>query len=105
MATPETLDAWVHAARRVLKSEGTLTLIWRADGISAVLAALARGFGGLEILPVHGEAAKPAIRVLVRAVKGGRAPVRIYQGLMLNNESTVPNPVAAEILAGKRVLF
>jgi len=105
VATPETLDAWVHAARRGLKSEGTLTLIWRADGISAVLAALARGFGGLEILPVHGEAAKPAIRVLVRAVKGGRAPVRIYQGLMLNNESTVPNPVAAEILAGKRVLF
>ena len=104
VATPETLDAWVHAARRVLKSGGSLSLIWRAEGISAVLSALARGFGGPEIRPVHGDAAKPAIRVLVRAVKGGRDPVKIYPGLMLNNESTVPNQVAAEILAGKRVL-
>ncbi len=87
VARPETLIAWIHAARRVLKSGGVLTLIWRADGIADVLAALARGFGSLEILPVHGEAAKPAIRVIVRAVKGGRAPVIIYPGLMLNDES------------------
>ena len=32
---------------------GALTLIWRADGIAEVLAALDRGFGSLEILPVH----------------------------------------------------
>jgi len=28
-----------------------LTLIWRADGIAEVLAALARGFGSLELCP------------------------------------------------------
>lgn len=104
-ASPTTLEGWVHAARRVLKSGGALTLIWRADGIAEVLAGLGRGFGSLEILPVHAEAAKPAIRVLVRAVKGGRAPVRIHPGLLLNDESTVPNRVAAEILAGKGVLL
>jgi tRNA1(Val) A37 N6-methylase TrmN6 len=104
-ASPATLDGWIHAARRVLKSGGALTLIWRADGIAEVLAGLGRGFGSLEIQPVHAEAAKPAIRVLVRAVKGGRAPVRIYPGLMLNDESTVPNRVAAEVLAGKGVLL
>ena len=105
VASPATLEGWIHAARRVLKSGGALTLIWRADGIADVLAGLGRGFGSLEILPVHGEAAKPAIRVLVRAVKGGKAPVRIYPGLMLNDESTVPNRVAAEILAGNGVLL
>jgi len=104
-ANPATLDGWIHAARRVLKSGGALTLIWRADGIAEVLTGLGRGFGSLEILPVHGEAAKPAIRVVVRAIKGGKAPVRIYPGLMLNVESTVPNPVATEILAGKGVLL
>jgi tRNA1(Val) A37 N6-methylase TrmN6 len=104
-AGPAMLDGWIHAARRVLKSGGALTLVWRADGIAEVLAGLGRGFGSLEILPVHGEAAKPAIRVLVRAVKGAKAPVRIYPGLMLNDESTVPNRVAAEILAGKGVLL
>ena len=51
---------WIHAARRILKSGGVLTLIWRADGIAEVLAALDRGFGSLQILPVHGDARGPA---------------------------------------------
>ena len=50
-----TLESWIHAARRILKPKGVLTLIWRADGIAEVLAALDRGFGSLEILPVHGD--------------------------------------------------
>jgi tRNA1(Val) A37 N6-methylase TrmN6 len=104
MAEPATLDNWVHAARRILKSGGILILIWRADGLSDVLAALDHGFGSLAVLPIHGEATKPAIRVLVRAVKGGRAPMRIEPGLMLNDDQGLPNTEVAEILAGKGVL-
>ena len=104
MAVPGMLENWIHAARRILKSGGALTLIWRADGIAEVLTALERGFGSLVILPVHGDAAKPAIRVLVRAVKGGKAPALIHCGLTLNNESGVPNKQVAEILAGNLAL-
>ena len=98
------LDNWVHAARRILKSGGVLTLIWRADGLGEVFSALDRGFGSLAVLPVHGEATKPAIRVLVRAVKGGKAPMRIEPALMLNDQLTPANKRVAEILAGKQVL-
>lgn len=104
VATEETLHAWVHAARRILRSNGVLTLIWRADGVADVLAALSRGFGSLSILPVHGEAGRPAIRVLVRAVKGGRAPTRLLPGLMLNDESRVPKNETMEILEGRAAL-
>lgn len=104
VATEETLHAWVHAARRILRSNGVLTLIWRADGIAEILAALSRGFGSLSILPVHGEESRPAIRVLVRAVKGGRAPTRLLPGLMLNNESRVPKKEVRNILEGRAVL-
>ena len=104
VATEETLNAWVHAARRILRSDGALTLIWRADGIAEVLAALSRGFGSLAILPLHGEAARPAIRVLVRAVKGGRAPTRVLPGLMLNDRPGVPNNEVRDILEGRAVL-
>ncbi|MDD1537552.1 MULTISPECIES: tRNA1(Val) (adenine(37)-N6)-methyltransferase [unclassified Bradyrhizobium] len=104
VATEETLHAWVHAARRILRSNGVLTLIWRADGIADVLAALSRGFGSLAILPVHGEAGRPAIRVLVRAVKGGRAPTRLLPGLMLNDETRVSNSGMTEILEGRAAL-
>lgn len=104
VATEETLHAWVHAARRILRSNGVLTLIWRADGIAEILAALSRGFGSLAILPVHGEAGRPAIRVLVRAIKGGRAPTRLLPGLMLNEESHVPKKEVTDILEGRAVL-
>jgi tRNA1(Val) A37 N6-methylase TrmN6 len=104
VADAATLESWIHAARRILKSAGVMTLIWRADGLAQVLAALDRGFGSLAILPVHGNAATPAIRVLIRAIKGGRAPTAIYPGLMLNDESGVPNKQVQEILAGKGAL-
>ena len=100
----DTLSSWIHAARRILKSGGVLTLIWRADGIAEVLAALDRGFGSIAMLPVHGEASAPAIRILIRAVKGGRAPTQILPGLMLNDELGLPNKKVLEILAGNGVL-
>jgi tRNA1(Val) A37 N6-methylase TrmN6 len=104
VATAATLESWIHAGRRILKSGGVLTLIWRADGLPEVLAALGRGFGSLAILPVHADAKTPAMRVLIRAIKGGRAPTQIYPALVLNDESALPNKQVQEILAGKGVL-
>ena len=104
VAGATTLESWVHASRRILKSGGVLTLIWRAEGIAEVLAALHRGFGSLKILPVHGDPAKTANRILIRAIKGGRAPTEIHPALMLNEESAVPNKWVQGILAGKAIL-
>jgi tRNA1(Val) A37 N6-methylase TrmN6 len=104
LADSTTLQDWVHAARRILKSGGALTLIWRADGIACALSALGRGFGSLMIQPVHADPGSPAIRVLIRGVKGGKAPTRLLSGLMLNDESGLPNKRVAEMLSGKRVL-
>jgi tRNA1(Val) A37 N6-methylase TrmN6 len=69
-----------------------------------LLAALDRGFGSLVILPVHGDAASPAIRVLVRAIKGGKAPLRMHAALILNSEAATPNQQVQDILAGKGIL-
>jgi tRNA1(Val) A37 N6-methylase TrmN6 len=104
VATATTLESWIHAGRRILKSGGVLSLIWRADGLAEVLAALDRGFGGLAVLPVHSDVNQPAIRVLIRAIKGGKAPTKILAALLLNDESALPNKQVQEILAGKGVL-
>jgi tRNA1(Val) A37 N6-methylase TrmN6 len=104
VASATTLESWIHAARRILRPKGMLTLIWRAEDIAAVLAALDRGFGSLEILPVHVDVTAPALRILIRATKGGRAPTRIHAGVVLNDESGVPNKEVQGILAGKGTL-
>jgi tRNA1(Val) A37 N6-methylase TrmN6 len=91
------LGAWVDAAARLLHSAGTLTLIWRADGLADALAAL-NGFGDVAVLPVHGRADQPAIRVLVAARKGGRAPLRLMPPLMLNDASGRPTIEAEAVL-------
>jgi len=104
LATDDTLTAWIHAARRVRKSGGSLTLIWRADGLAEVLAALERGFGSVAVVPVHPAPDAVAIRILIRAVKGGRAPLVLHPGFALQDaDGNVPQKVQA-VLGGTAVL-
>mgnify|MGYP001039786502 FL=1 len=88
----------------MLRPGGRLTLIWRADGLAEVFAALARGFGSLTMLPVHPRAGEPAIRVLVSAVKGGRAPLALHPGLVLADADGRPAAHADAVLRGRQVL-
>ncbi len=104
VATASTLEDWIGAGRRILRTGGFLVVIWRADGIAEVLAALRSGFGGLAILPVHADVTSPAIRVLVRAVKGGKAPTRLEPALILNDDRGRPLQRVRELLEGKGVL-
>jgi tRNA1(Val) A37 N6-methylase TrmN6 len=99
-----TLGAWVDVASRLLHSAGTLTLIWRADGLAQVLAALDARFGDIAVLPVHGRQGQPAIRVLVRARKGSRAPLSLLPGLALNDADGRPTAEAEAVLRGGEVL-
>jgi tRNA1(Val) A37 N6-methylase TrmN6 len=104
LASAVTLEGWIRAGRRMLKSGGHLVMIWRADGIAEVLSALDRGFGSLVILPVHADVTSPAIRILVRATKGGRAPTRVLAALFLNGEVAQPAASVRAIMAGEGVL-
>jgi tRNA1(Val) A37 N6-methylase TrmN6 len=103
-ARSSTLEAWIHAARRLLKPGGTLTLIWRTEGLSEVLAALGRGFGGIAILPVHPKSDAAAVRMLVKAEKGSGAPLALRPGLMLNADDGKPTAAAERVLRGEETL-
>lgn len=104
VAGPGLLGRWIEAAGRLLKPQGVLTLIWRADGLEDVLAALAPSFGEVAVLPVYPRAEAPAIRVLVRAVKGGKEARRDYPGLVLNNDGGRPSDAAEAVLRAGGVL-
>jgi tRNA1(Val) A37 N6-methylase TrmN6 len=98
-----TLTAWVSTANRLLTDHGTVSLIWRADGLADLLLTL-RDFGATAILPVHPRADAPAVRVLVRAAKGRRTPLRLCPALVLNDPQGRPTPAAEAILRGGEAL-
>ena len=98
------LSAWVAGAERLLAPGGALTAVWRADGVADVLAALVGPFGGVTALPVYPRPGADAIRVLVRARKGSRAPFRLGPGVLLNGDDGRPTAEAEAILRGGEAL-
>jgi len=99
-AAPGLLPRWVETAARLLKPQGVLTLIWRADGLAGVVDALKLKFGAAAVLPVHPRAHAPAIRVLVRAIKGGSGVRVDYPALILNDAQGQPTAAAEAVLRG-----
>jgi tRNA1(Val) A37 N6-methylase TrmN6 len=79
-------DAWTRTAASLLQAGGVLAQIHRADALPRVLAALEGRFGDVRVLPVLPSGSKPATRVLVRAVKGSRAPLVLLPPLILHVE-------------------
>ena len=95
---PQSLGRWVATAARLLRPGGTLTVIFRADGVADLLNALGGDFGAITLLPVHGKPDTSAIRVVAGAIKGGRAPPAILPGLVLAAHDDTPTPAAAAVL-------
>jgi tRNA1(Val) A37 N6-methylase TrmN6 len=93
-----TLGAWIKTAARLLHPRGTLTLIWRADGLADVVRALDPTFGAPTLLPVHSKAGEPAIRILLRATKASRAPLVLLPGLVLNDGAGRPTVQSEAVL-------
>ena len=70
----------------MLKFGGDATVVFRADGLADLLAAAARRFGGAEIMPIHPRPGEPAHRILVRAIKGSRAALKLLPPLVLHED-------------------
>ena len=84
----------------LLKPQGVLTLIWRADGLAEARRALKSAFGSVAVLPVLPRDGAPAIRVLVRAVKASKAGEETYPALSLNDAQGKPTMAAEAVLRG-----
>ncbi|MBS0361304.1 MAG: methyltransferase [Proteobacteria bacterium] len=79
------LSAWVQFLLKAVREGGTITVIHRADRLGDLLGLLAPKAGGVQIRPIQPFADVPAKRVLVRAVKTGKAPLRLLPALVLHD--------------------
>ncbi|KAB7785089.1 tRNA1(Val) (adenine(37)-N6)-methyltransferase [Methylorubrum populi] len=94
------LDLWLRTCADLLRPGGRLGLIHRADALPACLDALRGRFGDCAVRPVHARGDRPAIRVLIAAVKGSRAPCQLLPPLVLQDEAGRFTPEAEALHRG-----
>jgi tRNA1(Val) A37 N6-methylase TrmN6 len=97
-ASRDTLRRWVRTAARLLRPNGGLTLIWRAEGMADLLTVFAPDFGAVSLLPIYSKPGAPAIRLLARAVKASRAPLTLLPALLLADAQGHPTDAAEAVL-------
>lgn len=98
------LKIWIKSAAQALKSEGTLTLIHRADRLDEILKHTNELFGqisSLLVLPKEGEKPK---RVIVRAQKGHEKSHMSCQPLVLHKVGGGYTEVTEDILRHLKAL-
>ncbi len=92
------LRDWIDSAHDCLKSNGTLTMIHRADKIDKMIAALGKRFGAIEIIPLWPKTGEAAKRVVLRAIKHRKSPAHIHAGLVLHDENGAYSDATQQIL-------
>lgn len=96
------LADWIRAGLKALRPRGQIVLIHRADRLGDILAEFQGRAGDIGVLPVHPRAGEPAKRIIVRAVKASRAPLRLLPGLIVHGgEGERFTPEAAAVLKGE----
>src|SRR5690606_30964236 len=99
------LRTWTRFLLKAVREGGSLTVIHRADRLADLLAGLGETAGSFAVRPVHPFADAPAKRVLVRAVKTGKAPLRLLPPLILHDRGGGKHtPEAEAVLRGEAEL-
>lgn len=99
------LAAWTGFLLKAVREGGRIVVIHRADRLADLLALLGDKAGSFAVRPVHPYADQPAKRVLVQAIKTGKAPLRLLPPLILHDRSGAKHtPEAEAILRGEASL-
>ncbi len=103
--SPEGLAVWTAFLIKAVREGGTITLIHRADRLSDILTGLGPKAGSFQIRGVHPFVDTPAKRLLARAIKTGKAPLKLLPPLVLHERQGAKHTDIVEaILRGEAAL-
>jgi tRNA1(Val) A37 N6-methylase TrmN6 len=80
----ESLDRWVRTAVASAAPGGEVIFVNPAESLPRLIAAFERRLGAMTILPLVPREGEPATRILVRGIKGSRAPLSLLASRALH---------------------
>ena len=92
------LKQWLEFCLLMLKSKGVLSMIHRADRLDEILALLHGKVGEIVIFPLWPKAGEAAKRVLLRARKDSKTPLKLAFGLVLHESDGGYTKIANDVL-------
>jgi tRNA1(Val) A37 N6-methylase TrmN6 len=99
------LQAWLDFALAAVKDGGDIVFIHRADRLGDILSGLSDKAGSFIVRPIQPFIDKDAKRVIVRAQRLGKAPLRLLPPLILHDNGVRKHTETVEaILRGDEVL-
>jgi tRNA1(Val) A37 N6-methylase TrmN6 len=99
------LKAWTDFLLKGVREGGRIVIIHRADRLADLLALLGEKAGSFTMRGIHPYADESAKRVLVSAIKTGKAPLRLLPPLVLHERGGPKHTAEAEaILRGEASL-
>ena len=95
---------WIEFCIRMVKPKGSITLVHRADRLDELLAYFHGRAGGIVVVPLWPGGDRPAKRVILRARRDVRTPLRLTSGLTLHHELGGVTEEALSILRDGKAL-
>ncbi len=87
-ASAEGVSLWLDAALKRLRPGGSITVIYRTEGLPMILSALHGRAGAIRVLPLAARGHRPADRVIVQALKGRSTPLVLLPPFVLHDGAT-----------------
>jgi len=80
------LTDWIEACARRVRSKGKFAIVHKAERLGEIFCSLERlGFGAIEVFPYSSFAGDPASRIVVRAIKSSKSPLKLHAPVALHN--------------------
>lgn len=80
----QALDKWVKTAATSVASQGEVIFIYAVTALPQLLQSFTSRFGAVCVWPIAPRPGTHATRVLIRGIKGSRAPMRLQSPMVLH---------------------
>ncbi len=94
---------WIRAMLALLAPKGRFVIIHRPEALPALLEACVGRLGAIGLRPIQSRQNGDAVRILLRGIKGSRAPLRVAPAFVLHEADGSFTPEAAAVHRGETI--